>query len=103
MASARHVALPYYETGDVGLSAEVSGLRSQVSDLRLEDIISSVEAVCKATASNISSMLQDVLRRKRTEIDAINGAIVREARKAGIEAPINETLTYLIRSIEMAR
>ena len=33
-------------------------------------------AVCKATARNISSMRQDVLRKRRTEIDSINGAIV---------------------------
>jgi len=45
-------------------------------------------------------MLQDVLRHKRTEIDAINGAIVSEARKMEIEAPINETLTYLIKGME---
>ncbi len=44
--------------------------------------------------------LQDVLRQKRTEIDAINGAIVNEAGKAGIEAPVNETLTYLVKGIE---
>ena len=68
--------------------------------LSYQNATSAVEAVCRATASNISSMLQDVLRRKRTEIDAINGAIVDEARKAGVETPINETLTYLVKGIE---
>jgi 2-dehydropantoate 2-reductase len=66
--------------------------------LPYEDPVYAVEMVCKNTASNISSMLQDVLRGKQTEIDAINGAIVNEAKKAGIEAPINETLTYLVKS-----
>ena len=68
--------------------------------LPYDDAPSAVAAVCRATSSNVSSMLQDVLRRKRTEIDAINGAIVDEAKKAGVEAPINETLTYLIKAME---
>ena len=66
----------------------------------VDDATSSVEAVCRATASNISSMLQDVLRQKRTEIDAINGAIVNEARKAGIEARVSETIMYIVKGIE---
>ena len=68
--------------------------------LPYDDAPSAVAAVCRATSSNVSSMLQDVLRQKRTEIDAINGAIVDEAKKAGVEAPINETLTYLVKGIE---
>jgi 2-dehydropantoate 2-reductase len=76
VAAAREVSLPY------------------------DDAPSVVEAVCRATSSNVSSMLQDVLRQKRTEIDAINGAIVDEAGKAEIEAPVNETLTYLVKGIE---
>ena len=70
--------------------------------LLLDNATSLVESVCKATSSNVSSMLQDVLRRRRTEIDAINGAIVNEAKKAGIQAQINETLTYLVKGIEWA-
>ena len=68
--------------------------------LPYDDAPSAVAAVCRATSSNVSSMLQDVLRQKRTEIDAINGAIVDEAKKARMEAPINETLTYLVKTIE---
>jgi len=77
------------------VAAVVSGL-----ELPVGDATSLVEKVCRATSSNVSSMLQDVLRQKRTEIDAINGAIVNEARKMGIEAPINETLTYLVKGVE---
>jgi 2-dehydropantoate 2-reductase len=61
-----------------------------------------IRSVCRATATNRSSMLQDVLRGKRTEIDAINGALVRKARALGLEAPVNETLLRLVRSIEAA-
>ncbi len=86
----------------LGMTAEEAArvaLARQIS-LPYDSAISAVEAVCKATSANVSSMLQDVLRHKRTEIDAINGAIVNEAKKAGIEAPINETLTYLVKGIE---
>ena len=86
----------------LGMTAEEAArvaLARQIS-LPYDSATSAVEAVCKATSANVSSMLQDVLRHKRTEIDAINGAIVNEARKARIEAPINETLTYLVKGIE---
>ena len=68
--------------------------------LPYNDAPSAAEAVCRATSSNVSSMLQDVLCQRQTEIDAINGAIVDEAKKAGLEAPINETLACLVKGIE---
>jgi 2-dehydropantoate 2-reductase len=48
------------------------------------------------TAAHYASMLQDLRARKRTEIDALNGAIVRLGRAHGIETPMNEMLTCLI-------
>ncbi len=46
------------------------------------------------------SMLEDVRARRLTEIDWITGAIVREAKKVGIAAPINETLYRLVKGKE---
>lgn len=68
--------------------------------LAYDDPLSKVEAVCEATATNISSMLQDILKSKRTEIDFINGVIVREAQALGVPAPVNIVLTNLIKTIE---
>lgn len=65
-----------------------------------DDPLAKVEAVCEATATNISSMLQDVLRKKRTEIDFINGVIVRQAQELGIPAPVNALLVDLVKTIE---
>jgi len=65
-----------------------------------DDPLAKVEAVCEATASNVSSMLQDVLRKKRTEIDFINGVIVRQAQELGIPAPVNSILVDLVKTIE---
>ena len=54
--------------------------------------------VAERTAANQSSMLQDLLRGAPTECDAINGAVVREGRKAGVATPVNEILWQLIRA-----
>ncbi|MDD5451202.1 MAG: 2-dehydropantoate 2-reductase [Desulfovibrionales bacterium] len=62
--------------------------------------VEEAKAACLATAENRSSMLQDVLNKKRTEIEAINGAIVKEAKALGIPCPVNEVLTFLVRGIE---
>ena len=56
--------------------------------------------VAKNTADNNNSMLQDILNRKATEIDFINGRILNIAEKLNIEVPINRILTYLIKGLE---
>jgi 2-dehydropantoate 2-reductase len=65
-----------------------------------DDPLAKVEAVCEATATNISSMLQDVLKKKRTEIDFINGVIVRQGQELGIATPVNSVLLNLVKTIE---
>jgi len=64
------------------------------------DPVGRVVEVCKATAANMASMLQDVLNKKKTEIEAINGAIVREGAALGIPTPVNSTLTSLVQALE---
>lgn len=58
------------------------------------------ESVARRTAGNRSSMLQDLDRGARTEIDALCGAVVREARRLGLEAPVNERLWREVRALE---
>jgi len=65
-----------------------------------DDPLAKVEAVCEATAANISSMLQDIMRKKRTEIDFINGVIVRQGQELGIPVPTNALLVDLVKTIE---
>jgi 2-dehydropantoate 2-reductase len=52
------------------------------------------------TAAHISSTLQDIHRGTRTEIDYLNGAIVREGLRIGIPTPVNTTLYHLVRFLE---
>lgn len=68
--------------------------------LLYDDPIQKVEGVAKATAGNICSMLQDILKKRRTEIDFINGAIVRQAKSLNIPTPVNEVLANLVKTIE---
>jgi 2-dehydropantoate 2-reductase len=73
--------------------------RSQNVTVR-EDAADHVCKVAAATAVNRSSMGQDVDKKRQTEIGAINGFIVREAERLGVEAPVNRTLTALIQTLE---
>jgi len=57
-------------------------------------------AVCQATAGNISSMLQDVRAKRQTEIAAINGAVLEEARRLGIPAPVNAKFFATVKALE---
>ena len=66
-----------------------------------DDPLAQVYEVARSTASNSSSMLQDFQKSRPTEIDFINGAIVNEAHKLGIEVPVNETLTRIVRTLDM--
>lgn len=59
--------------------------------------------IARLTASNRSSMLQDILRGGRTEIEVMSGAIVREAKKLGLRVPYNQTLLELVRALEATR
>jgi 2-dehydropantoate 2-reductase len=58
-----------------------------------------VEKVARGTAENHSSMLQDVERGKRTEIDHINGEIVRLGSEAGLDVHLNNFLVRLISAL----
>ena len=52
---------------------------------------------------NKPSMLQHVEQGRRTEIDAINGALVREARALGIAVPYNEAVVAMVKGVEKSR
>jgi 2-dehydropantoate 2-reductase len=70
-----------------GCQVDATGLRE-----RLRYILSE-------TSTNRCSMLQDIMHGRETEIDDINGAIVRLAKKNGISTPVQNTVAQLVRSI----
>jgi 2-dehydropantoate 2-reductase len=86
------------------LMGELAGEAAQVAkalDVTLPflDIVGAVEEVALRTAENVSSMLQDVLRGAPTEVEAINGAIVRMGEQKGVEAPVNRTICSLVKAL----
>lgn len=66
-----------------------------------DDPLAQVYEVARKTASNSSSMLQDFQKNHPTEIDFINGAVVNEAQKLGISVPVNETVTRIVRTLDV--
>ena len=62
--------------------------------------IERVKAVAEATKANRCSMGQDLDHKRKTEIDVINGAVVREAERLGVAVPYNRMITNLVKVIE---
>jgi 2-dehydropantoate 2-reductase len=93
-----------------------------IADARLDPIKRLVIAECLAVAArdgvtfdfdfvealatvfgrsrNIASMRQDLLRRRTTEIDFMNGAVVALGRRHGIACPVNTSLVALVKAME---
>ncbi len=63
------------------------------------DPAAAAEDVASRTATNRSSMLQDIRRNAPTEIDAICGAVVQAGAAAGVPTPINRVLWQLVKAI----
>lgn len=57
-------------------------------------------AALEGARDHLPSMLVDVLAGRRTEIDAMCGAVVAEGRRLGVPVPVNEVVTELVRAIE---
>jgi 2-dehydropantoate 2-reductase len=77
--------------------------RAQGFDLNEIEMIKKTKKVARLTADNKSSMLQDIEKNRRTEIDSINGRIAKIGKKRAISTPLNSTLVGLIIGIEEGR
>src|SRR5204863_512437 len=59
-----------------------------------------VKKGANAPGKHRASMLQDVLARRQTEVDFMNGAIVQWGEKTGVPTPLNKALWELIKGLE---
>ena len=75
--------------------ATASGVRLPGSNM-VEEGMKITETMADAT----SSMAQDLERGKRTEIDSLNGYVVRRGAAFGISTPVNQTLHALVKLLE---
>ena len=65
-----------------------------------EEVLKSVHDLCKVVATGLTSMSQDVMNCRKTEIDSINGFVVQTAKSHNLEAPYNELICNLVHAIE---
>jgi len=65
------------------------------------DFVDQIDRVY-APSKNLSSMQQDLLKGRRTEIDFLNGAVVALGAQYGVECPVNQALTMIIKAMERA-
>lgn len=84
-----------------GLCTELAQLmtadgQGQVSP---SDLRHRIETVARNTARNTSSMRADVQNRRRTEIDFINGYLVRLGQRLGIATPVNQLLAERVQQL----
>jgi len=83
------------------LASEVVAVgRASGVKIDLKEVLAAVDEVARSTGENRSSMLVDVEMGTPTEIDAINGAVVSEARRHAIKVPANQLMTSLVRTRE---
>ena len=66
----------------------------------LEDVKSMLSDAATGLGEGRPSMLQDVLKGRRTEIAYLNGYVVEKGREAGVPTPLCETVTQAIRDVE---
>ena len=82
------------ETASVAVAEKVN--------LASGDLVGMVEDVARRTASNHSSMFQDIQRGAPTEIDAICGAVARAGQRHNIPTPINRACWQLVEALAQA-
>jgi 2-dehydropantoate 2-reductase len=80
-----------------GLDMELVGSRDPALRPQIEE---QVRQYARASQLVQPSMLQDLSKGRRTEIDYLNGYVVRKAREIGLAAPVNAALVRMVREIE---
>lgn len=100
-------------TGEMTRVPELFALQSKIIDealavteakgIKLEGDVRTTIRSAAHYRFNKPSMLQHVSVGRRTEIDAINGALVREAAALGIPTPYNEALVALLKGRELSQ
>jgi 2-dehydropantoate 2-reductase len=107
-------AITGLRSGEMYRTPEVSALQDRVIDeimavverkklnLPEKDPRKKIKDHCRIRY-NQPSMMQHIEQGRRTEIDALNGALVREAKALGIATPYNEAVVAVVKGLEKSR
>ncbi|MFT3688713.1 ketopantoate reductase family protein [Paenirhodobacter sp.] len=96
---AQAMAQPGIQTLFETLTAEIVAVAGAKGiALGLDEALAYLRGVGAAAGGHFPSMVADLRAHRRTEIDALNGAILREAAAHGLTAPANAAITALIRA-----
>jgi 2-dehydropantoate 2-reductase len=91
---------PYWPAARAAACETAAVARATGVDLSDAAILESLRDVIESTASNRSSMLQDVLAGRHTEIGAITGTVIERAEGHGVSVPTTRLLDRLVRGLE---
>jgi 2-dehydropantoate 2-reductase len=64
------------------------------------DMHETVRRIAQTMAGQYSSTAQDLARGKKTEIEHLNGYVVRKGEALGVQTPVNRTLLALVQALE---
>ncbi|SNC75326.1 ketopantoate reductase [Marinobacter sp. es.048] len=95
------LSAPLYQSTIDELCQELSELMNAAVQIRQtpDSLRQRIEQVAKNTAGNTSSMRADVLRKRQTEIDFINGYLAKLGKELGIGTPVNQMLTEQVQQL----
>ena len=97
-------ALPSVRELQRAVVAEVCAVASAAGvDLPLRESIAAMERISGAMPAQLSSTAQDMARHKPSEIDHLNGFVVRRGREVGVPTPANLALYALVKLVESQR
>ena len=82
------------------LRETVAVAEAQGIDLDYDERWEAMTGLLKRAVGAKGSMLQDVERGRRTEIDVINGAVVEAGQQLAIPTPYNDTMLWLVKALE---
>jgi 2-dehydropantoate 2-reductase len=82
--------------------AEAKGVRIALPDPAVSDPVEATLRFAEVMPQAISSTAQDIARGRPTEIDYLNGYVVRECDALGLPAPVNRTLYALVKLLEQS-
>lgn len=94
------ISSPYAQTLALEVAQEVLNVATALGVKMPRNPVEEVLRVASATAKNLSSTARDVAACAKTEIDYINGAVVKYGEALGVATPVNKALFNLIKARE---